>query len=49
MCLLNTLIGKNLELKIPSPKKNLHDYINKIPRKITSLFLNQTTEQEVKN
>ena len=34
------LIGKNLAIKIPSPKKNRHDYINKIPRQLQSLYLN---------
>ena len=43
------LIGKNLALRIPSPKRNLHDYINKIPRQLQFLYLNQTTEQGVKN
>ena len=38
------LIGENLSQKIPSPKENLHDYINKIPRSVQSLFLNQTAE-----
>ena len=42
------LIGKNLAQKIPSPRKNIHDYINKIPRQLQSLYLSQTTEQQVK-
>ena len=42
------LIGKNLAQKIPSPKKNIHDCINKIPRQVQSLYLSQTPEQEVK-
>ena len=42
------LIGKNLAQKILSPKKNIHDYKNKIPRQVQSLYLSQTTEQEVK-
>ena len=42
------LIGKHLAQIIPSPKKDIHDYINKISRWIQSLYLSQTTEQEVK-
>ena len=42
------LTGKNLAQKIPSPKKNIHDYINTIPRQVQSLYLSQTTKQEVK-
>ena len=42
------LIGKNLAQKNPLPKKDIYDYINKIPRQVQSLYLHQTTEQEVK-
>ena len=42
------LIGKNLAQKISSPKKNTHDYINKIPRQVQYLHLSQTTEKKVK-
>ena len=42
------LIGKNLAQKFPHQKMNLHDYINKIPRLVHILYLNQMTKWEVK-
>ena len=42
------VIEKNLAQKFLSPKWNLHDYVNKISRLVQSLYLNQTTEREVK-
>ena len=35
------MIGQNLAQKIPSAKKNIHDYINKIPRQVQYLYLSQ--------